>query len=446
MKVNGIIAEYNPFHNGHQYQLATAKQETGADYTIVVMSGNFMQRGTPALLDKFKRAEMALLCGADLVLELPAYYALSSAEDFAMGGVTLLDKLGVVNHLCFGSECGEISVLEKIAGILVQEPAEYVELLHGYLKEGLSFPTARSKALLGYDASLIEYKEVLTSPNNILGIEYCKALLRRGSNMEAWTIQRIGSDYHDITLEGDAKVVHHNIAGNDVAFTHDNAIVDDVRGNCASINCPASSATAIRQAIKDDMDLTHLQTHMPEEAFAVLKATLRESSPVFSNDFSSILIYKLLQEQKNGYESFMDVSTELSDRIRNTLYDFRNLESFCDLLKRKDMTHTRISRCLMHILLDMKTQTTESFRAMDYVPYARVLGFRKDSTPLLSAIKEHSSIPLITKLADAKEILSEDAFGMLQEDLRINQIYQSVCALKNGGTIENEYRTPIVIV
>jgi len=423
MKVNGIIAEYNPFHNGHLYQLSASKQATNADYTVVAMSGNFMQRGTPALLDKFKRAEMALLCGADLVLELPTYYALSSAEDFAMGGVSLLDKLGIVNHLCFGSECGDISVLQKIAGILVQEPAEYVELLRDYLKEGLSFPTARAKALVEYDASLRAYQDVLSSPNNILGIEYCKALLRRDSTIDAWTIQRIGSDYHDTTLSGDSKAAHDNIA-----------------------SCPASSATAIRQAIKNNMNFSLLQKHMPEEALAVLENTLQESESVFANDFSSLLLYKLLQEQNGGYERFLDVSTELSDRIRNSLYDFRSFEDFCDLLKRKDMTHTRINRCLMHILLDMKNKTMEGFRAMDYVPYAKVLGFRKDSTPLLSAIKENSSIPLITKLADAKEILSEDAYAMLQEDLRVNQIYQSVRALKNGGTMENEYRTPIVIV
>lgn len=425
MKVNGIIAEYNPFHNGHQYQLATAKQVTGADYTIVAMSGNFMQRGTPALLDKFKRAEMALLSGADLVLELPTYYALSSAEDFAMGGVTLLDKLGVVNHLCFGSECGDISVLQKIAEILVAEPEGYVELLRGYLKEGLSFPTARSKALLGFDASFTEHKEVLSSPNNILGIEYCKALLRRGSNIEAWTVKRTGAGYHESTLVDDKLCTAYE---------------------CTPADNPVSSATAIRQAIQNDVDLIHLQKHMPEEAFNVLKATLQESQPVFTNDFSFLLLYKLLQEQNGGYEHFIDVSPELSDRIRNSLYDFKNFEAFCDSLKRKDMTHTRISRCLMHILLDMKTETMEKFRAMDYVPYARVLGFRKESTPMLSTIKENASVPLITKLADAEAILSKDAYWMLLEDLRINQIYQSVRALKNGGTMENEYRTPIVIV
>lgn len=416
MKVNGIIAEYNPFHKGHLYQLHTAKEQTDSDYTIIVMSGNFMQRGTPALLDKFVRAKMALMCGADLVLELPAYYAASSAEYFAMGGVTLLDKLGVVNHLSFGSECGDISVLTKIAKILTEEPKEYTELLRKQLKEGLSFPTARTNALIAYDSSLKEYREVLSSPNNILGIEYCKALLRRGSTIEPTTVKRMGAGYHDTTL-----------------------ITDDIR-------IPTGSATAIRQTILQNADLSCLRNHIPEEAFVVLENAFNSMEPIFPNDFSSLLHYKLLQEQAHGYERFLDVTPELSDRIGNSLYDFKDFESFCDLLKRKDITHTRISRCLMHILLDMKSDTMKTYCSSDYIPYARVLGFRKESSPLLSAIKEHSSIPLITKLADAEGILDDNAYGMLQEDIRINQIYQSVLALKNETTMANEYRTPIVIV
>lgn len=425
MKVNGIIAEYNPFHKGHLYQLHTAKEQTDSDYTIIVMSGNFMQRGTPALLDKFSRAKMALMCGADLVLELPAYYAASSAEYFAMGGVTLLDKLGVVNHLSFGSECGDISVLNRIAKIITEEPAEYVTLLRKKLKEGLSFPSARTNALLAYDSSLGDYKDVLSSPNNILGIEYCKALLRRGSTIEPVTVKRMGAEYHDTSLVAD-----------DIMTTP----------NDSDIGTSASSATAIRQTIFNGGDLSCLKNHMPEEAFLVLKDAFNNVKPIFLNDFSSLLHYKLLLEQAHGFECFLDVTPELSDRIGNSLYDFKDFESFCDLLKRKDITHTRISRCLMHILLDMKVDTMKTYCCSDYTPYARVLGFRKESTPLLSAIKENSTIPLITKLADAENILDANAYGMLQEDIRINQIYQSVLALKNETAMANEYRTPVVIV
>lgn len=411
MQVNGIIAEYNPFHNGHKYHISTAGEQTGADYTIIAMSGNFMQRGTPALLDKYKRAEMALQNGADLVLELPAYYAASSAEYFATGAVALLDKLGVVSNLCFGSECGDTEILMKIAKLLLDEPEEYKKSLRQHLRTGLSYPTARTTALLEYDPSLSEHRDVLSSPNNILGIEYIKALLRRGSNITPVTTLRVGADYHDIRL---------------------------------GIN--QSSARAIRHAIYNGQDIDCLKNNMPENAYIIMAESMKQCRPVFSNDLSSILHYKLLAEQADGYERYLDVSSELSDRIRNSLYEFKNYESFCDMLKRKDMTYTRISRCLLHILLDMTDDTSQAYRDIDYAPYARVLGFRRESTPLLTAIKENSSIPLITKLADAEQILDKNAYAMLQEEIRINQIYHSVVATQARGPMINEFSTPIVIV
>ena len=167
MKVNGIVAEYNPFHNGHAYQLQHAKEANDADYTIIVMSGNFMQRGAPALLDKFTRTKMALENGADLVLELPTRYAASSAEFFAKGSVALFDKLGVTTNLCFGSECGNIEVLSRIAEIFYTEPEPYVESLRCNMRKGMSFPIARTWALLQYAPSLSDDKDVLSSPNNI---------------------------------------------------------------------------------------------------------------------------------------------------------------------------------------------------------------------------------------------------------------------------------------
>ncbi len=411
MQVNGIIAEYNPFHNGHKYQMEKARKQTGADYTIIAMSGNFVQRGTPALLDKYKRAEMALLNGADLVLELPVYYSASSAEYFASGSVALLDKLGVVTNLCFGSECGNTEILQKIAAILSEEPAEYVALLRHYLQEGISYPTARTTALLEYAPSLSRYRDVFSSPNNILGIEYIKAITRRHSPITPVTTLRVGSDYHDIRL---------------------------------GLN--QSSAKAIRQAIYDGQDVSCLINHMPENAYRILADSMKQSQPVFSNDLSSILLYKLIQEQSDGYERFLDVSSELSDRIRNNLYSFTNYEDFCNLLKRKDMTYTRISRCLLHILLDINDETMQTYRDMDFIPYARVLGFRRASTPLLAAIKANASIPLITKLADAESILDKKSFAMLKRELQINQIYQSVAAVRTGTSTTNEISTPIVII
>ena len=186
MKTAGIIAEYNPFHKGHEYQIRYTKEKLKADYVIVAMSGDYVQRGTPALISKHTRAEMALRCGADLVLEMPVSISTASAEAFAMGGVSLLDSLGIVDILCFGSESGEISALKELAEILVEEPEEYKKLLKSFLSEGLTFPAARSQALTEYFKNprnfngddfdgvltplLNEVTQILNTPNNILGI------------------------------------------------------------------------------------------------------------------------------------------------------------------------------------------------------------------------------------------------------------------------------------
>lgn len=411
MKVNGIIAEYNPFHNGHKYHIEDAKKRNGADYTIVVMSGNFVQRGTPALLDKYTRTRMALSCGADLVLELPICYAVSSAEYFATGAVALLDKLGVVDHLCFGSECGELAPLQKIADILADEPSEYVDMLRSNLRQGYSYPTARTWALIQYAPSLSMDKDALSSPNNILGIEYLKALKRRGSSILPDTTLRMGADYRDKRLG---------------------------ENPC--------SALALRQAILAGQDIDFLKEEMPDEAYRIMADSLQEVEPVVVNDFSIQLQYKLLLEKSKGYCEYLDVSPDLSDRIRNKLCDFGSFLDFCDRLKSKDMTYVRISRCLIHILLNLDSATMEAVKMADYAPYARVLGFRKDASPLLSEIQEKASIPVITKLADAKKQLDESALSILQKELCMNDVYLSAAAIKTGQSMANEYSTPIVIL
>ncbi len=411
-KVNGIVAEYNPFHNGHSYQLRDAKAQSGADYTIVAMSGNFMQRGTPALLDKYRRAEMALRNGADLVLELPTLYSASSAEYFATGAVTLLDKLGVVDFLCFGSECGDLHTLQQIADILLEEPEGYTALLQQYLRYGLSWPNARTSALVQFCPSLSESRDVLSRSNNILGIEYLKAIKRRKSAMKPVTTIRGSSDYHDRMM-----------------------------------GMYQSSALALRQAVYDNNgEVKMLATQMPDTAFAVLNDALADRQPMQLNDFSALMHYKLLLEADKGYTGYLDVSEELSDRIRNHLYDFTNFRSFCDLLKTKNMTYSRISRCLMHILLDITVADMEQYRAANQIKYARVLGFRRDAEDLLGAIKENACIPLLTKLADAEQILDETGYALLKKELLRNAVYESTAAIKAGCPMVSEYRSPLVII
>lgn len=411
MKVNGIIAEYNPFHNGHKYQLEQSLKRTNADYTIVVMSGNFVQRGAPAMLDKHIRAKMAILGGADLVLELPAIYATASAEFFAAGAVSLLTKLGVVSHLCFGSECGDIDLLKRAAAILVEEPEEYSATLRRFLKQGMTYPTARTWALMQHYPDLNEHREIFSSPNNILGMEYIKAILRQGSSLIPVTIKRQGADYHDIR---------------------------PVSSYC--------SALSIRQALYAESNPEFLKEQMPTAACELLMDWLTSHSVVRSNDFSSILYYKLLSEKEYGYERYLDVSSDLSDRIQKQLKEFRDFESFCNLLKTKELTYTRISRCLLHILLNITKEDMACCTELGYTPYARVLGLRKSASPLLSAIKEKSCIPLVTKLADAEKQLGEDAFLILKQDILISQLYQGIVSGKDNKNAANEYTIPLVIV
>lgn len=411
MNVVGIIAEYNPFHNGHAWNIREAKRLSGADFCVVVMSGDFMQRGEPAVIDKFARAEMALSCGADLVLELPVYWAVGSAEFFAMGGVSLLKKLGVVGSLCFGSECGDVKMLQNIAAVLSEEPEEYRKILRERLKDGISFPAARETAVGSYLAE--DVSALLREPNNILGIEYLKALQLLGSDITPITIPRIGSSYHDCE------------PGNGF-----------------------SSASALRKLLlKEDAPLSSLQSEMPASAFEVLKNELAEKHPVCGSDFSMLLHYRLLMcPSPDELSRFQDISSDLADRIFKRIPDYTDMDAFVDLIKTKQITESRIRRCLLHLLLNIRTEDVNLRRTLGWNGYARVLGLKKESTRLLHEIKGNSRIPLITKLADAESLLSEKELFYLQQDILASHVYHSAVTLHGTLTPYNEYRrTPVII-
>ncbi|MBQ8558817.1 MAG: nucleotidyltransferase [Tyzzerella sp.] len=402
MRIVGLIAEYNPFHNGHQYHIEKAREITNADAVIVVMSGNFVQRGTPAIMPKHLRAEAALRSGASLVIELPVCYATGSAEFFAYGTVSLLDKLGCIDSICFGSECGDIEVLQDFAKIIQDEPVEYKEYLNQYLRHGNAFPLARQKALKDYLRSDI-VDSVLAEPNNILGIEYLKALYRLNSKITPHTIQRISSHYHDEELQE-----------------------------------TYSSASAIRKEIAGKtFDHSDLENQIPDTSISILQENYQRRYPVYANDFSILLKYKLLGETKTSLVEYADVSEELANRIANHLNQYLNFEQFCELLKTKEVTYSRISRALLHILLDIKKD--------DYteIEYARVLGFRKDSMEILSQIKKQSSIPLLSKLTASKE-LSLAAARMLNKDILVSDLYESVITDKFETSFKNEYEQQII--
>lgn len=402
MKIVGLIAEYNPFHNGHQYHIEKAREITGADAVIVVMSGNFVQRGTPAIMPKHLRAEMALKVGVSLVIELPVCYATGTAEQFAYGAVSILNNLGCVDSICFGSECGDITILNELAKVLCNEPEEYKESLQNHLRNGLSFPLSRQKTIEEIYPSQ-GFSNILEQPNNILGIEYLKALYRLNSNMKPYTIQRISSQYHDIELQEQF-----------------------------------SSATALRQVIGEN-SIHGLVGQIPNDNISLFQNNYQKRYPIYANDFSLLLKYRLLNETKTSLTEYADVSEELANRICNQLNNFVSYEQFCELLKTKEVTYSRVSRALLHILLGIKKT------AYADIQYARVLGFRTVDSDVLTVIKNASAIPLLTKLTAAKD-LSDTTVQMLDQDIYASNLYESVVTDKFKTSFINEYEHAIIRV
>ena len=416
MRISSIISEYNPFHEGHKYHMENTKKNTNCDYNIVIMSGNFTQRGTPAIIDKYARTKQALCNGADLVLELPVCFATASAEGFAFGAVSILDKLGVVDSLVFGSECGNIDCIKNVADFLADESLEYKECLQSFLKQGLSFPQARAKALGEFFPDLDE--DFLSSSNNILGIEYCRALKYFNSSITPMTITRKDNLYHDETLAEAGKL---------------------------------SSATAIRKVLLDSyqQNTTSVEAvafHMPENSLNIIKEKWGISAPVTANDFSLLLKYKLLMENRNSLTGYLDITSDLADRIYNNLNSYKDYDSFCNLLKTKELTYTRIERSLLHILLDIKKSDYEIYKKAEYGQYARILGFKKEAAGLLHEIKKQSSLPLISKLSDSFKELDGIALSMLEKDIQTAHIYESIVANKFGQEFKNEFQRQLVIM
>ena len=426
IKTAGIIAEYNPFHNGHHYQIQELRRLTGADYVVVAMSGDFVQRGEPAIFDKYTRTRMALCGGADLVVELPVLFATSSAEDFSSCGVALLEKLGV-DLLCFGSESGDLKKLQKAAEILVKEPEAWKIRLKEHLKKGETYPTARSLATTEYTKDP-ELAALLSSPNNILAIEYLKALKKRSSPVTPVTIQRQGAGYHDTRLEQEESF------------------------RSVSENKFFASASAIRSLIQNngfdsDTITEKLRSQIPSDALSALISEGALDTPVFPDDLTTLLNFRLLsltQEQK-GVSTFSDLSPELASRLAKQTLQFASCTERIDHLKTKGYTYTRISRALLHLLLGITSEQVFHARSLDYAPYARILGFQKSSALLLSHLREKSQIPLITKTADAGKLLTPDALDILETDFFASHLYQAILAGK-GRHIRNEYTKSVIIV
>lgn len=412
MKIVGLITEYNPFHNGHKLHLDTAREITQADYVIVVMSGNYVQRGTPAIVDKYTRTRMALEMGADLVIELPVCYATASAEAFAYGAVSILDKLGIVDSIFFGSECGDIVVLDTLASILYNEPEDFKQHLTESLKMGLTYPVARSQALL---ASLPlhareQYKDILSSPNNILGIEYIKALKRLNSPICPVTMTRVATGYHDTSLDS-----------------------------------VISSATAIRTAFQNGQGVSFIEHNVPNACYTELENGYQNTLPMFEDDFSQLLHYQLLMNTKDSLALYQDVSEEFANRLLNVATPYSEFTKLALSVKTKEITHTRVNRSLLHIMLQMTKEDFHTFLNNGVTPYARLLGLKKDASFLIRMIKNIDQILVITKLANARKELDNLALSMLRQDIRSSDLYAQMVFQKFGTILPNEYTHGVIL-
>ncbi len=425
MKVVGLITEYNPFHNGHLYHIRKAREVTGADTVIVVMSGNYVQRGIPAMMPKRLRAFAALEAGVAAVFELPVFFACGSAEYFAEGAIALLDALGCVDAICFGSECGDVKSLGKIAKILADEPEEYSVLLRNYLKSGLSYPRARQAALKSYfkDGTL---DMILEQPNNILGIEYMKALYKKNSTIRCCTIRRVISGYHDEKLLpslSSAAAIRKALAyGEDFPRLTQYSLTDG----------PAPPGVLLK-----------LKDQVPHSCLQILKEYFHTRYPVYANDFSLLLKYRLLSETKETLTQYTDISEDLANRIINRAGEFLSFSQFCSLLKTRELTYARISRCLMHIILGITASDLKAYQKAGYCQYAHILGFRKDSTNILSVLKQSAKVPLITRPARA-EALSDTGLSMLQHDIFASNLYESIITDKFKTPFINEYQHQVI--
>ena len=378
MNVVAIIAENTPFHKGHAYQIQKAKEQCGAEFAVVVMNGDFVQRGEPAIFDKYTRTKEALLGGADLIFELPVRFGLSSAGDFAMGGILALNALPFVTHLCFGTETGDLTPLLQAASFLCDEPDSYRTRVKHFIKQGILYPKARSLALAAESGLPTETWD---SPNNILGLEYCVALQKLHSKIKPFTIRREGQGYHD----------------------NDTPALSDF-----------PSATFLRKQIR--------------------KAGEKENLSL--SDFSSLIGYSLLTAK--DLCRIKDITPDLSDRIRNELPKYREINEFVKTIKNPSLTTGRIKRSFFQCLFDIEKEEP-------VMPYLRVLGMKKEASSLLSQ-KENASCQILTKLAFDVPKMDDTAKKLFAKDLLASDLYRQVFCHKYNQTLPNEYQhSPIVL-
>ena len=399
MKICGIITEYNPFHNGHKYQIEELKKKTNCDAVVVIMSGNFLQRGIPASFDKFTRAKMAIQNGVDVIIELPTIYATSSSEYFALGGVGILNSLNCIDNICFGAMTEDINLLSSLAKIYFEEPEDYKKELQKFLNKGLSFPKARCEATCEFlkhnkttsvlkDYSKEQIEELLLDPNNILGIEYLKALLYFKSNIEPICIKRLGESYNSLAMNEDS-------------------------GICSS--------TAIREQLSKD-NISNIKAFVPDNVYKeISNSYIAGKSQIELENFEKEILYELRKKSIAELSKIADITEGLENLISKTISSSFTLDSLIENLKTKRYTRTRIQRILIHTLLNI---TQEQLQMYKYKPqYARVLAVSKNGKKALAEISKSSKIPIITNVSKFMKSSTEEQKEMLDKDILATNIY-----------------------
>ena len=411
LKTIGIVSEYNPFHNGHKYHIEESKRQCGAEAAVCIMSGSFVQRGEPAMFDKWSRAKMAVLGGADLVIELPFVYACQSAEIFSHGAIKILNAFESINYLCFGSELGKTDKLFKMAELLINEPPELQVKLKEFLSEGHTYPKAVSLALAAYySSSELPMSDIINTPNNVLGIEYIKSLMQQKSPIQPHAILRIANNYND-----------------------------------TEIKQPIASATAVRRELKGQGFSGKAKTSLPAESHQIIKELMDANKALFLDDFSDLILYRLRVMKDSDYLTFFNTKEGIENRLKKAAASSSNCENLIEKVKTKRYTRTFIQRLLIHILLDLKSQDVVSFKNPNNPAYIRVLCFNDKGKSLLNKIKKDSIFPIITKVASYKpqhEVLEK----MFAYDIKATDIYNlgyKTPDYKLGGA--DFYKSPIYL-
>ena len=412
-RVLGIIAEYNPFHNGHMYHLQKAKEQSGAQYCICVMSGNFVQRGTTSIVNKWKKAEMALLNGVDLVIELPTIYSVASAEGFSLGAIKLLNNLKIVDAISFGTETSDFAALNNISSIVNEEPMKYKSILNSELKKGLSFPKARENALMLYLNDNKRYDNILNTPNNILAIEYLKALKKIKSTIQPIPVKR------------------------EKVYYNDNVIVDEF-----------ASATAIRKLLKNE-EFSEIRKVVPKSTYQILKKETELGNVVLDlSRYEKEIIYNLRRMTVSEIAELPDVNEGLEHSLKNAANYSNDITNLISIVKTKRYTVTRIQRILICALLGITKRDVGMAKKAE--PYIRVLGFNEKGKELISRINKQN--PKATVITSVKKFQDKNNNNknskiykrLLDIDIFSTNVYTMAC--KSESLANLDYTKNMVIL